>query len=1032
MSYYKAKLADYLTKGKLSKDAHELSSPPSGISPSQPMAKRNLEQELKERKKKSVPHLPQPTMEYPSTSLDKSHQSSKTAKALAPCTWFQGKQSNVEIEMKDALAYDHSHFLPSSSSNAWFSKLTSNAPGPSQSYSPAQALAEFHLHWQDCHGSASQSSPHSPLEKPGESVKSGTPAAHTSASAFHLSYDDFPAINKILPVNSVPTWGKSNTQSTTYGKGIQDPKISMTSPGYMEISHTHITKNPIMGAVGEVMASNQKYPIPQQPDSGRATSTNDAAIPPQAASAKPDLSLLEPPCEEEQKLRVFVQHMVQHRCPGCNNTGAPFDTGAIFEYTHRILIAKKPHPVFKCQRQRCRVYFCPACMKKDKRATALVQRSAGCPGPSTWCCSSARLFFIFLLLCGPHGHPNDDLASLLQDCQVNAKIEPPGASTGPSTQARSTGCPQRAPGSAVGTGYGGPGDYASTVAGFTRFAEKKDFEVLPGLFAKLREVWPSLAKSSEFDQNPPELLLAMARRSPLMIKVAELFRNDCVEDVVYRATVYQPMFDFIRVVVAHPFSALLVRDPRVEYPLRRTLLPVCFGPDRFTSSAFWQTRSASYKGKGKDKALYDSPQDTLQSLVSLLSSLTDQSRAIIHYTNPKNEDVANILAMCRRICDFSDDIAGPSNVNNAEYTKVPGSARLPTPSCASTVITSDAVRVEQADERKMEDIHTWLNLNKVAEIETDDWLEGYSFSQALAQTAGTAVKTGRVKRLVYDLSTLRTSLPEGIFVRHHGSRLDAMKVLIVGPEGTPYENGLFEFDLFCPLEYPDVPPVMLFKTTRSGRRFNPNLYIDGKICLSLLGTWDGEPWCPKTSTLLQLLVSIQAMVFCAEPLWNEPGTDSRLETWVSDLYNWEMRADTLIFAMSDWLRARKANAPGGGAVNNLWDEVVGKHFELRWRRILETAIRWEKENDREVSFERSGLGFIMMEKRAAERFGVGILRLKECFAEWARTEEDMSLVQIDREKESQAVPENVSDADQEESLDDSESVASISDLDTAE
>jgi hypothetical protein len=44
-------------------------------------------------------------------------------------------------------------------------------------------------------------------------------------------------------------------------------------------------------------------------------------------------------------------------------------------------------------------------------------------------------------------------------------------------------------------------------------------------------------------------------------------------------------------------------------------------------------------------------------------------------------------------------------------------------------------------------------------------------------------------------------------------------------------------------------------------RFNPNLYINGKVCLSLLGTWSGPSWNPKTSTLLQ------ARPFCTPPLW---------------------------------------------------------------------------------------------------------------------------------------------------------------------
>ena len=46
------------------------------------------------------------------------------------------------------------------------------------------------------------------------------------------------------------------------------------------------------------------------------------------------------------------------------------------------------------------------------------------------------------------------------------------------------------------------------------------------------------------------------------------------------------------------------------------------------------------------------------------------------------------------------------------------------------------------------------------------------------------------------------------------------------------------------------------QTTGQGTvRFNPNLYNCGKVCLSLLGTWQGaagETWDPKCSTLLQV------------------------------------------------------------------------------------------------------------------------------------------------------------------------------------
>ena len=44
-----------------------------------------------------------------------------------------------------------------------------------------------------------------------------------------------------------------------------------------------------------------------------------------------------------------------------------------------------------------------------------------------------------------------------------------------------------------------------------------------------------------------------------------------------------------------------------------------------------------------------------------------------------------------------------------------------------------------------------------------------------------------------------------------------------------------------PEDYPSSAPQIQFLTTNGGKtRFNPNLYADGKVCLSILGTWRGE------------------------------------------------------------------------------------------------------------------------------------------------------------------------------------------------
>jgi hypothetical protein len=78
-------------------------------------------------------------------------------------------------------------------------------------------------------------------------------------------------------------------------------------------------------------------------------------------------------------------------------------------------------------------------------------------------------------------------------------------------------------------------------------------------------------------------------------------------------------------------------------------------------------------------------------------------------------------------------------------------------------------------------------------------------------------RTGRFKRLITEITTLKTGLPNGIYVRYAESRPDVLKALIVGPVGTPYENGLFEFDVWCDGNFPDKPPLVQFKTTGGGR-----------------------------------------------------------------------------------------------------------------------------------------------------------------------------------------------------------------------
>ncbi|POS70196.1 ubiquitin-conjugating enzyme, partial [Diaporthe helianthi] len=128
-----------------------------------------------------------------------------------------------------------------------------------------------------------------------------------------------------------------------------------------------------------------------------------------------------------------------------------------------------------------------------------------------------------------------------------------------------------------------------------------------------------------------------------------------------------------------------------------------------------------------------------------------------------------------------------------------------------------------------------------------------------------------------------------------------VKALIIGPHETPYEFGFFEFtfkfnkgqfvlrsvsiparpssNASAAAEYPRKSPSVNAITTNGGRcRFNPNIYAQGRVCLSILGTWRGErgeEW-SSAQGLESILLSIQSLM-SSNPYENEPGFEDANE-----------------------------------------------------------------------------------------------------------------------------------------------------------
>ncbi|KAG0704339.1 hypothetical protein DFH29DRAFT_981464 [Suillus ampliporus] len=129
-------------------------------------------------------------------------------------------------------------------------------------------------------------------------------------------------------------------------------------------------------------------------------------------------------------------------------------------------------------------------------------------------------------------------------------------------------------------------------------------------------------------------------------------------------------------------------------------------------------------------------------------------------------------------------------------------------------------------------------------------------------------------RLTKEYRALSTSLPDSILVRAYEDRTDLLRCLIIGPENTPYEDAPFVIDWMLDSNFPQSPPIAHFWSWTNGNgRVNPNLYEEGKVCLSILGTWSGdrtETWSAARSSLLQAFVSIQGLVLVKEPWFCEP------------------------------------------------------------------------------------------------------------------------------------------------------------------
>ncbi|KAL8692251.1 MAG: hypothetical protein Q9218_002685 [Villophora microphyllina] len=384
-----------------------------------------------------------------------------------------------------------------------------------------------------------------------------------------------------------------------------------------------------------------------------------------------------------------------------------------------------------------------------------------------------------------------------------------------------------------------------------------------------------LPKRNETSKKVNPALPSMIELSLLQDRAAQLLRNDSLQDVDNRAFLYFATFEFVSRLGNHPDFDYLVLEERFM---------------KKQSAGLYSIATAE-NGKGKTKAqttltLAPKSEGMASSLISCLSKLATQSKFLLSGSN--------------------NHIAGPNILEVAKKVdKV--YARLAAENSENTTIT------------------TWREYNQAHALTrranvTKSLCAGMTpFARRVTSSA-----KGRMGRLVTEASELATSLPENIFVMVDDVRPDVMK------------------------DYPISPPIVWFLTTGQGRaRFNPNLYDHGKdrdhgnVCLSLLGTVSGPPesqWQPYKSTILSVLVSIQAMILWDRPWENVPGLEGATASSGAAFakeYNEFIKALTIKYAMLDWMRL-------SGMRDGLWRGVIRDYFKFCGKSVVECARKWEK------------------------------------------------------------------------------------------
>ncbi len=181
----------------------------------------------------------------------------------------------------------------------------------------------------------------------------------------------------------------------------------------------------------------------------------------------------------------------------------------------------------------------------------------------------------------------------------------------------------------------------------------------------------------------------------------------------------------------------------------------------------------------------------------------------------------------------------------------------------------------------------------------------------------------------------------GIYYAHDEENMLKGYAVIFGPSDTLYRYGCYCFEFIFPTNYPYSPPKLKYMTNDGTTRFHPNLYRNGKVCISILNTWRGEQWtsCQTIKSVLLMLVTL----FHNKPLLNEPGFTEKHRAFIP--YNNIIRFKNLQISLIRNLNKEKQFANLGNC--KVFFSIYTNYIKENKKNILEYVSSLKNNYDKE-------------------------------------------------------------------------------------